>query len=81
LNDHHIRIIKASEIGVYDYCQRAWWYQKQGARSENHPALQSGTQFHESHAKGIILTNLLRYIAIGLIVLSSLFFALYFLFR
>ncbi|MCS6906658.1 MAG: hypothetical protein RML93_02100 [Anaerolineales bacterium] len=45
-----MRIIRASEISSFWYCQRAWWYRLQGISSENQPDLESGQLAHHLHA-------------------------------
>jgi hypothetical protein len=49
------RWIKASEIGEYVYCQRAWWYRLQGAASTNVEELASGSRQHARHGRGLQL--------------------------
>ncbi len=55
-----MRTIRASEIGSYLYCKRAWWYQQQGFESQNQSELQSGEYFHQQHAAKIWSARLLR---------------------
>ncbi|MEA4909389.1 MAG: hypothetical protein GYA17_19255 [Chloroflexi bacterium] len=55
-----MRIIRASEIGVYLYCRRSWWYQLQGVVSQNQSELAAGSAFHRSHGGKVFLSQLLR---------------------
>ena len=44
------KIIKASEIGEYVYCNRAWWLRRTyDVRPQNVEELQAGTIYHEAH--------------------------------
>lgn len=47
------RWIKASEIGEYLYCQRAWWYRLQGAVTANVQELAEGSAQHARHGRGL----------------------------
>jgi len=64
------RWIKASEIGEYQYCRRAWWYRLQGAQSANAPELALGTRQHARHGRGLRLVAWQRLAALGMIVLA-----------
>jgi hypothetical protein len=44
------RTVRASEIGSFIYCQRAWWYQRQGFEPINRAELAAGSEFHNNHA-------------------------------
>ena len=54
------RVIRASEIGEYLFCKRAWWLRSQGMESENRKALDAGSAEHEDLARRVALTGCLR---------------------
>ena len=60
-------IIRASDIGTYLYCRRAWWYRKQGVQSANQAELATGTELHRKHGRQVLASSLTR--TIGLILL------------
>lgn len=55
-----MRTIRASELGNFLFCRRAWWYQSNGVASQNQAELASGSAFHRSHGRGLILSGFLR---------------------
>jgi len=52
------RTIRASELGAYLYCQRAWWYQLQGLEPENRAELERGAGFHRRHGQRVLAARL-----------------------
>ncbi len=70
-------IIRASEIGSYLYCQRAWWYQRQGYESENLAELEGGIELHERHGRVLLTSNCLRVLAYGLLLLAMVLFVIH----
>jgi hypothetical protein len=61
-------IIRASEIGQFVFCQRAWWLGAvQGYRPVNDAALAAGTQAHARHGRGVAAS--LRWQQAGYILL------------
>jgi hypothetical protein len=66
-------IVRASEIGQYAYCARAWWFARvKGYRSANVAAMGQGTARHGVHGRAVEGYHLLRRLAVALIVLAGL---------
>ena len=64
-----LRIIRASEIGEYSYCSRAWWYRHviripipEGSGAEGR--LAAGTRAHARHGRAVGLSVALRTLGI-----------------
>jgi hypothetical protein len=65
-------IIRASEIGQYAYCSRAWWLGRvRGYRSTNVRAMRQGTAGHERHGRAVEGYHLLRRVAVALLLLAA----------
>ena len=65
-------VIRASEIGQYAYCARAWWLARvKGHRSTNVAALARGTARHQAHGRAVESYHLLRWAALALLLLAA----------
>jgi hypothetical protein len=71
------RTIRASEIGAYLYCRRAWWYQKQGRPSQNQVEMAAGSELHYRHGRSALRLGCLRYAAYALLLLALALLAIY----
>jgi hypothetical protein len=72
------RIIRASEIGQYDYCARAWWLGSiEGVSPSNVCELQAGTAAHEQHGRQVNRAARVQQLAIGLLVLGVILLAFF----
>jgi hypothetical protein len=75
------RIIRASEIGQYDFCAKAWWLGSiEGVPPANIRELQAGTAAHEQHGRQVrrawqMQLAALGLVAIGVVVLVLTLFA------
>jgi hypothetical protein len=52
--------IRASEVGAYLFCARAWWYQRQGIAPAASAALEAGVAWHRRHGRRVLLASGLR---------------------
>lgn len=66
--------IRASDIGSYLYCHRAWWYRQHGAESANQAEMAAGTALHRQHGRQVLLAGFFR-AAAWLLVLAALVLA------
>lgn len=57
------RTIRASEIGSFLYCERAWWYQRMKVPTINTAELAGGEQFHHTHVSRTRSARWLRAVA------------------
>jgi hypothetical protein len=61
------RVIRASEIGEYEFCARAWWMAHVlGRERENPGELAAGRERHVRHGRSLELSSVLQ--QIGLIL-------------
>ena len=65
-----MRTIRASEIGTYLYCHRAWWFRDQGFESQNQMELAGGSEYHEQHGREVFLAGLLRLLGYALLLVA-----------
>ncbi len=67
---NRLPLIRASELGQYSFCQRAWWLNTvKNLASTNQAALARGKQAHSRHARKV--QSALYWRRIGLFLLSS----------
>jgi len=72
-----MRTVRASEIGVYLYCRRAWWYQRQGKPNQNQPELLAGQALHAQHGRQVVASGCLRLAAYAMLLLALALAAAY----
>jgi CRISPR/Cas system-associated exonuclease Cas4 (RecB family) len=72
-----MKTIRASKIGAFLYCQRAWWYARQGLPSENQESLASGRQLHERHGRAVAAASCLQVLAYALLLLALILAVVY----
>ena len=68
-------LIRASEIGQYIFCERAWWLSRvQNVPSTNTAELAAGTQAHERHGRNVAQAGRVRQLGVILLTLGIVFF-------
>jgi len=65
-----MRTIRASEVGSYLFCARAWWYRQHGVESTNHAELTAGTELHRQHGRKVIAAGVTRTLAVILLLVA-----------
>ncbi len=78
--EEHTEIIRASDIGTYMFCNRAWWLKRaEEYESTNVAEMVRGTRRHESHSRTVKGATFLQRLGYGLIALALLLIVVYFL--
>jgi len=67
------QVIRASELGEYEYCARAWWLGRVlGYRPANLERLAAGETTHLRHGQTVVSSHRLQRWAYGLLALAVL---------
>ena len=72
-----MRPIRASGIGSFLYCKRAWWFQRKGIESANVEELAEGTALHHQHGRAALASGLVRILAYVLLLVALVLFTIY----
>jgi CRISPR/Cas system-associated exonuclease Cas4 (RecB family) len=76
------KFIRASEVGEYIFCARAWWLKVEGYEPTfGHAAREAGERWHRRHGRGVARARRLKrvaaYAAFSAIVLGVLLLLLW----
>lgn len=67
-----MKTVRASEIGSYLFCARAWWYHRQGVESSNQAEMSAGTDLHRQHGRTVVAASLTQTLALILLLAALL---------
>ena len=74
-------LVRASDIGMWAFCQRAWWLaQVKGAPHRNPAVLQRGESAHRAHGFALLRAQWLQRAGLALVALALLVAGLLLLF-
>ena len=63
------RFIRASEIGEYEFCARAWWLARVvGRQRENPQQLATGRQRHVGHGRSLAAAAIMQQVGLILVL-------------
>ena len=65
-----MKTIRASDIGSYLYCHRAWWYRLNGQESINQAEMAAGTELHRTHGRTVLAAGLMRTLAFLILLVA-----------
>ena len=72
-----MRPIRASDVGSYLYCARAWWYLRHGIESTNLAEMFTGTELHRSHGRQVLASSLMRTLALIVLLVALVLLVAY----
>jgi hypothetical protein len=72
MESSHNDVIRASEVGEYVHCERAWWLGRvQGVLNANRAWMDAGTENHREHGRRVWRATMMQYGAIVLVVMAA----------
>ncbi len=72
-DDHPKPLVRASDIGAWAFCQRAWWLARvQGAEHRNPAVLRRGDEMHAVHGRTVSQAAWLQRAALVLMAVAVL---------
>jgi hypothetical protein len=63
-------IIRASDIGLYVFCARAWRLKADGHESANRAEMAAGTQAHAAHGRQVAVSQYAQRLSLVLFMLA-----------
>jgi CRISPR/Cas system-associated exonuclease Cas4 (RecB family) len=69
--------IRASDIGTYLYCRRAWRYRLNGVESLNQAEMTLGTELHRKHRRKVLAAGLLRSLSFILLLAACILLTIF----
>ena len=79
MSDPRAPIIRASDLGLYVFCARAWRLKSEGYESQNRAEMAAGTRAHQGHGARIAIYDLARRLSLALFALALVLLALWLL--
>lgn len=71
------RVVRASELGQYSFCAKAWWLGSVGGvPSANVREMDAGTSAHEQHGQAVQISVWLNRVGVACLILGALALAL-----
>ncbi len=64
------RLIRASEIGTFAFCERAWGYSARGEVSEQQPEIEAGRDYHTRLLRIVPVSMAIRRIGFACVALA-----------
>ena len=72
-------LVRASDIGLWAFCQRAWWLANVKQVAHQNPAiLKRGSEMHRAHGETVQRAQRLRQLALVLLALALILAGLLF---
>jgi hypothetical protein len=66
-------LVRASDVGTWVFCRRAWWLKNVAAADHERPdLLQRGEQAHEAHGRRFVAAHWGRLAGLALVALGLL---------
>lgn len=65
------RLIRASEIGAFAFCERAWGYAARGDPSEQQPEIEAGQTYHVRRLQHVTWSQTFRRIGMACLILAA----------
>jgi hypothetical protein len=72
-----MKTIRASEVGAYLFCARAWAYRRQGLEPTNQAEMLAGTELHRLHGRRVLASRLTRMLAVFLLLAALVLLVAY----
>lgn len=72
-----MKTIRASDIGTYLYCRRAWRYRVNGLESANQAEMVAGTALHRAHGRMVFVAGVYKTLAKLLLLIALVLLVIY----